>query len=35
MIGDPVNKNKSVQLTADGEERCEELFRRHFGAGES
>lgn len=35
MIGDPVNKNKSVQLTPEGEKRCEELFRKHFGTRES
>jgi len=30
MILDPVGKAKSVVLTAEGEQRCEELFRRHF-----
>ena len=32
MIFDPVGKAKSVVLTADGEKRCQELFRQHFCA---
>ena len=31
MIFDPVGKAKSVVLTVEGEQRCEELFRKHFG----
>ena len=31
MIGDPVNKNKSVVLTDEGLKRSEELLTRHFG----
>jgi hypothetical protein len=31
MILDPVGKAKSVVLTEEGEKRCEELFRIHFG----
>jgi len=31
MILDPVGKAKSVVLTEEGEKRCEELFRSHFG----
>lgn len=30
MIHDPVGKTKSVLLTDDGLERCEELFKKHF-----
>ena len=30
LISDPVNKAKSVGLTAEGEKRAEELFRKHF-----
>lgn len=32
MILDPVGKAKSVVLTEEGEKRCEELFRKHFGS---
>ncbi len=36
MISDPVSKTKSVALTEAGANRCEELFRQHFGGrGES
>jgi hypothetical protein len=31
MILDPVGKAKSVVLTEEGEKRCGELFRSHFG----
>ena len=31
MIGDPVNKNKSIVLTEQGEQRSRELFIKHFG----
>jgi hypothetical protein len=31
MILNPVGKTKSVVLTEEGEKRCEELFRKHFG----
>jgi hypothetical protein len=34
MILDPVGKAKSVVLTEQGEKRCEELFRKHFGSSE-
>lgn len=30
MIGDPVGKAKPVELTAQGLEQCEALFRKHF-----
>lgn len=30
MIFDPVGKAKSVGLTEEGLNRCEELFRKHF-----
>ena len=30
MICDPVGKTKSVLLTEEGLERCEELFRKQF-----
>ena len=30
LIFDPVGKAKSVLLTAEGEKRCEELFRKYF-----
>ena len=32
MIGDPVGAAKSVALTAEGEKRAEELFRKYFCA---
>ena len=35
MINDPVSKAKSVVLTAEGEKRCEELFRNHFCSPDS
>lgn len=35
MILNPVGKAKSVVLTEEGEKRCEELFRRHFGVTRS
>ena len=31
LIGNPVNKNKSVELTAAGRIKTEELFRKLFG----
>ncbi len=31
LIGDPVSKAKSVVLTAEGEKRSEELFRKYCG----
>jgi Domain of unknown function (DUF6429) len=30
MIDDPKNKNKSVTLTEEGMQRCEELFKKLF-----
>jgi Domain of unknown function (DUF6429) len=30
-IGDPVNKNKAVELTEEGKAKSEELFRKLFG----
>lgn len=30
FISDPVNKNKSVVLTEEGEKMSEELFKKHF-----
>ncbi|AHE52531.1 DUF6429 family protein [Sphingomonas sanxanigenens] len=34
LIHDPVNKAKSVVLTAEGRQRCEDAFYRLFGKGE-
>ena len=31
MILNPVGNAKSAVLTEEGERRCEELFRKHFG----
>jgi hypothetical protein len=33
FIEDPVGKAKSVALTAEGLQRCRELFAKHFGLG--
>lgn len=34
LIGNPVNKNKSVGLTEEGKVRAEELFHKLFGKSE-
>jgi len=35
LIGDPKSKAKSVPLTDEAVELCEELFWKHFGLDES